>query len=121
MKNTMDMEQKNSNSFAFSLRETEELTRLAVKLSEPRKNECYEMNVMLSGDVRKGMEWVKMIDQMLTLKLKGAPYQPLCASKVYECKWLKIVVSDLSETEIRCRFRMEYTDVVNLDRPSETV
>ena len=112
------MEQKN-NVTIFSEREMKELTKLAIELAAPKTSE--EMNVIISGNFRKGMNWLEMVSEMLGLKLKSAPYQPIFKGKVYEGNWLFIVVSDLPDSDLKHGFRRNYTHIINLDRPSETV
>ena len=114
------MEQKN-NVTIFSEREMKELTKLAIELAAPRTSKQVEMNVIISGNFRKGMNWLEMVSEMLGLNLKSAPYQPIFKGKVYEGNRLFIVVSDLPDSDLKHGFRRNYTDIINLDRPSETV
>ena len=114
------MEQKN-NVTIFSEREMKELTKLAIELAAPRTSKQVEMNVIISGNFRKGMNWLEMVCKMLGLNLKGAAYQPIFKGKVYEGDRLFIVVSDLPDSDLKHGFRRNYTDIINLDRPSETV
>ena len=114
------MEQK--NDITFSMRELTDLIRLAETLRQPRKSEWDERNVAICGNGRKGMAWVEMINDQLRLGLRSQPYQADIKGKIFMGKWLTIITSDLSKSDIRYKFRhWDYTDIVNLDRPSETV
>ena len=114
------METKNGNTI-FNMREMKDLTNLSVKLAAPRSNGQDKLNVIISGNFRKGMNWIEMVDEMLGLNLKSAPYQPIFKGKVYESSRLFIVVSDLPVSDLKRGFRRDYTDIINLDRPSEAV
>lgn len=114
------MEQK--NEIIFNLRELTDLTRLAEILRLPRQNEWDERNVIISGNARKGMAWVEMVNSQLRLGLQSQPYQADIKGKIFSCKWLTITISDLSESDIIYKFRRrEYTDIVRLDRHTSTV
>ncbi len=114
------MEQK--NAIVFNLRELTDLTRLVEILRQPRKSEWDERNVIISGNGRKGMAWVEMINAQLRLGLRSLPYQTDIKGKIFTGKWLTIIASDLNESDIMFRFRRrDYTDVIRLDRPSSTV
>lgn len=109
------MEQK--NEIIFNLRELTDLTRLAEILRQPRQNEWDERNVIISGNARKGMAWVEMVNSQLRLGLQGQPYQADIKGKIFNGKWLTITTSDLLESDIIYKFRRrEYTDIVRLDR-----
>lgn len=114
------METKNGNTI-FNMREMKDLTNLSVKLAAPKSNGQDKLNVIISGNFRKGMNWIEMVDEMLGLNLKSAPYQPIFKGKVYESSRLFIVVSDLPVSDLKRGFRRDYTDIINLDRPSEAV
>ena len=114
------METKNGNTI-FNMREMKDLTNLSVKLAAPRSNGQDKLNVIISGNFRKGMNWIEMVDEMLGLNLKSAPYQPIFKGKVYESSRLFIVVSDLPVSDLKRGFRRDYTDIINLDHPSEAV
>lgn len=113
------MEQK--NNITFSEREMKELTKLAIELAAPRTSEQGEMNIIISGNFRKGKIWLEMVSEMLGLNLKSAAYQPIFKGKVYEGNRLFIVVSDLPDSDLKHGFRRNYTHIINLDRPTETV
>lgn len=114
------METKNGNTI-FNMREMKDLTNLSVKLAAPRSNGQDKLNVIISGNFRKGMNWIEMVDEMLGLNLKSTPYQLFFKGKVYESSRLFIVVSDLPVSDLKRGFRRDYTDIINLDRTSEAV
>lgn len=114
------METKNENTI-FSEREMKELINLTVKLAALGSSEHDKLNVIISGNFRKGMNWLEMVGEMLGLKFKSAAYHPIFKGKVYENSRLFIVVSDLPDCDLKRGFRRDYTDIINLDRPSETV
>lgn len=114
------MEQK--NEIIFNLRELTDLTRLAEILRQPRQNEWDERNVIISGNARKGIAWVEMVNSQLHLGLHSLPYQAYIKGKIFSGKWLTITASDLLESDIIYKFRRrEYTDIVRLDRRSSAV
>lgn len=114
------MEAKNKNQI-FSEREVKELTKLVVKLAASKTSDKDKLNVIISGNCRKGKNWLEMVAEMMGLKLKSTPYQPIYKGKVYEGSQLFIVISDLPESDLKRGFRRDYTDIINLDRPSKTV
>ena len=114
------METKNGNTI-FNMREMKDLTNLSVKLAAPRTSEQDKLNVIISGNFRKGMNWLEMVSEMLGLNFKSASYQPIFKGKVYESSQLFIVVSDLLDSDLKRGFRRNYTDIINLDRPLEAV
>ena len=88
------METKIENTI-FSEREMKELTKLAIKLAAPRSREQGKMNFIISGNFRKGMNWLEMVSEELGLNLKSAAYQPVFKGKVYESNRHFVVVSFL--------------------------
>ena len=68
------METKNGNTI-FSEREMKELTKLAIKLAAPRTSEQDKLNVIISGNFRKGMNWLEMARSQFQECLLPAHFQ----------------------------------------------
>ena len=99
----------------LTMSEAVQLTKLALKI-KPRGNYPYPpINVILSGNNRKGMLWVKLMDELMTLHLKSLPYSGLYSGKHYEGKGLFIIVSDLPVAELKRGFPKLYSDVILLE------
>jgi len=99
----------------FSMGEAVQLTKLAVKIQK-RGNWPYPpINVILSGNIHKGMLWVKLMDELMSLKLKSLPFSGLYRGKHYDGKGLFIIVSDLPVADLKRGFPKLYSDVILLE------
>ena len=98
----------------YSTDEAIRLTELAAKIHQRGNYPYPPINVILSGNTRKGMLWVKLMDEMMGLKLKSLPYKELYRGKHYEGKALFIIVSELPVAELKRGFPKLYTDVIEL-------
>ena len=109
----------NEEEFAFlgtlSLREATRLAELTIKI-RLRGNYPYPpIYVILSGSARKGMGWVKLMEELTGMKLKSQPYTPLYSGKHYDGKGLFIIASDLPVAELKRCFPKLYSDVILLE------
>ena len=99
----------------FSMSEAVRLCKLAVKIQKRGNYPYPPINVILSGNTRKGMLWVKLMDELMPLKLKSLPFTNLYSGKHYEGKGLFIIVSDLPVVELKRGFPKLYSDVILLE------
>ena len=100
---------------AIAMREAVQIADLAVRIKQ-RGNEPYPpINVILSGDPRRGMYWANLLDELLGLHLKSMPYSALYSGKHYEGKGLFIIASDLPVAELKRGFPKLYSDVILLE------
>lgn len=114
----------------FSMNEAIQLTKLAVKIHQRGWRACEHhvvksntvsnypyppINVILSGNTRKGMLWVKLMDELMSLKLKSLPFSGLYSGKHYDGKGLFIIVSDLPVADLKRGFPKLYSDVILLE------
>ena len=95
----------------FSMSEAVRLCKLAVKIQKRGNYPYPPINVILSGNTRKGMLWVKL----MPLKLKSLPFTNLYSGKHYDGKGLFIIVSDLPIDELKRGFPKLYSDVILLE------
>lgn len=103
----------------FSMAEAIQLTKLAVKIQQRGNHPYPPINVILRGNIRKGMLWVKLMDELMSLKLKSLPFSGLYSGKHYDGKGLFIIVSDLPVADLKRGFPKLYSDVILLeDTPS---
>ena len=100
---------------AVSMREAVQIADLAVRILQRGSYPYPPINVILSGDVRRGMYWVNLLDELLGLKLKSLPFSELYSGKHYEGKGLFIIASDLPVAELKRGFPKLYTDVILLE------
>ena len=99
----------------FSMSEAVQLTKLAVKIKQRGNYPYPPINVILSGNTRKGMLWVKVMDELMNLKLKSLPFSGLYSGKHYDGKGLFIIVSDLPVADLKRGFPKLYSDVILLE------
>ena len=99
----------------FTMSEIVRLCKLAVKIQKRGNYPYPPINVILSGNTRKGMLWVKLMDELMPLKLKSLPFTNLYSGKHYEGKGLFIIVSDLPVDELKRGFPKLYSDVILLE------
>ena len=99
----------------FSMNEAIQLTKLAVKIHQRGNYPYPPINVILSGNTRKGMLWVKLMDELMSLKLKSLPFSGLYSGKHYDGKGLFIIVSDLPVADLMRGFPKLYSDVILLE------
>ena len=99
----------------FSMREAVQLTKLAVKIQKRGNYPYPPINVILSGDTHKGVLWVKLMDELMSLKLKSLPFSGLYSGKHYDGKGLFIIVSELPVPELKRGFPKLYSDVILLE------
>jgi len=100
----------------FSMNEAIQLTKLAVKIQQRGNYPYPSINVILSGNTRKGMLWVKLMDELMPLKLKSLPFSGLYSGKHYDGKGLFIIVSDLPVADLKRGFPKLYSDVILLEK-----
>lgn len=100
---------------AVSMREAVRIAELAVKIRQRGNYPYPPINVILNGDVHRGMYWVNMLDELLGLKLKSLPFSELYSGKHYEGKGLFFIASDLPVAELKRGFPKLYTDVILLE------
>ncbi len=100
---------------AISMREALQIADLAVKIKQRGNNPYPPINVILSGDTRRGMYWANLLDELLTLHLKSLPFSALYSGKHYEGKGLFIIASDLPVDELKRGFPKPYSDVILLE------
>lgn len=105
----------------FSMKEAIQLSKLAVKIQKRGNYPYPPINVILSGNTRKGMLWVKLMDEMMTLKLKSLPFSNLYNGKHYDGKGLFIIVSELPVADLKRGFPKLYSDVILLDNTTSGV
>ena len=99
----------------LTMSEAVRLTKLAIKIQQRGNHPYPPINVILSGNNRKGMLWVKLMDELMTLHLKSLPFSKLYSGKHYEGKGLFIIVSDLPIAELKRGFPKLYSDVILLE------
>lgn len=99
----------------LTMSEAVQLTKLAVKIKQRGNYPYPPINVILSGNTRKGMLWVKLMDELMPLKLKSLPFSSLYSGKHYEGKGIFIIVSDLPVAELKRGFPKLYSDVILLE------
>ena len=99
----------------FSMSEVVRLSKLAVKIQKRGNYPYPPINVILSGNTRKGMLWVKLMDELMSLKLKSLPFTSLYSGKHYDGKGLFIIVSDLPVADLKRGFPKLYSDVILLE------
>lgn len=100
----------------FSMSEAIQLSELAAKIWKRGKNPYPPINVILNGNTHKGVLWVKMMDELMGLKLKSISYRNLYRGKHYEGKGLFIIVSELPVAELKRGFPKLYSDVILLEK-----
>ena len=100
---------------AVTMREAMRIAELAVKIRQRGNYPYPPINVILSGDVRRGIYWVNLLDELLGLKLKSLPFSEHYSGKHYEGKGLFIIASDLPVAELKRGFPKLYTDVILLE------
>ncbi|MCR5065591.1 MAG: hypothetical protein K6A67_07430 [Bacteroidales bacterium] len=100
----------------FSMKEAVQLAKLAIKIKQSGNNPYPPISVILSGNTRKGMLWVKLMDELMTLKLKSLPFSALYSGKHYNGKGLFIIVSDLPVADLKRGFPKLYSDVILLEK-----
>jgi hypothetical protein len=100
---------------AVSMREAMQVAELAVKIRQRGSHPYPPINVIFSGDTRRGMYWVTLLDELLGLNLKSMPFSALYSGKHYEGKGLFIIASDLPVAELKRGFPKLYTDVILLE------
>ena len=99
----------------LTISEAVQLTKLALKIKQRGNYPYPPINVILSGNTRKGMLWVKLMDELMSLKLKSLPFSGLYSGKHYDGKGLFIIVSDLPVSELKRGFPKLYSDVILLE------
>lgn len=100
---------------AISMREALQVADLAVKIKQRGNNPYPPINVILSGDTRRGMYWANLLDELLALHLKSLPFSGLYSGKHYEGKGIFIITSDLPVAELKRGFPKLYSDVILLE------
>ncbi len=100
---------------AVSMREALQVGDLAVKIKQRGNYPYPPINVILSGDPRRGMYWTNLLDELLTLHLKSLPFSSLYRGKHYDGKGLFIIASDLPVAELKRGFPKLYSDVILLE------
>ena len=100
---------------AISMREALKIADLAVKIKQRGSYPYPPINVIFSGDPRRGMYWANLLDELLTLHLKSLPFSALYSGKHYEGKGLFILASDLPVAELKRGFPKLYSDVILLE------
>ena len=98
-----------------------ELVNLILKIHSREKRDTSAINVIFSGDAHTGIVCVGLMEKVLGLHLKSLPYNPLYRGKHYENKGLFIIASDLPVAELNRGFPREYTDVIVLNKTTNTV
>ena len=100
---------------ATSMREALQIADLAIKIKQRGNHPYPPINLILSGDTRKGMYWANLLDELLALHLKSLPFSSLYSGKHYEGKGLFIIASDLPVAELKRGFPKLYSDVILLE------
>ena len=100
---------------AISMREAVQIADLAVKIQQRGNRPYPPINVILSGDTRRGMYWANLLDELLDLHLKSLPFSSLYSGKHYEGKGLFIIASDLPVAELKRGFPKLYSDIILLE------
>lgn len=100
---------------AISMRETMKIADLAVKIKQRGSYPYPPINVIFSGDARRGMYWANLLDELLVLHFKSLPFSKLYSGKHYEGKGLFIIASDLPVAELKRGFPKLYSDVILLE------
>ena len=100
---------------ATSMREALQIADLAIKIKQRGNHPYPPINVILSGDTRKGMYWANLLDELLVLHLKSLPFSSLYSGKHYDGKGLFIIASDLPVADLKRGFPKLYSDVILLE------
>ena len=99
----------------IGIHEASQIADLAVKIHQRGNYPYPPINVILSGDIRRGIYWTNLLDELMGLKLKSLPYSALYSGKHYEGKGIFIIASDLPVAELKRGFPKLYSDVILLE------